>query len=246
MSFRTRALWLSLLASCLLGWLARPLATPGGSEPSSRSLRAIGPALGQGITLAALGGYSDVAANLVWIRMNRYWERRQREEVIARLRIATALSPDSAFFWVNGARLIANDMPVWEIGDDRMGELQTTPEGRAIQARYARLALEFLDDAPPGVARSLDLLVERAVIHWRKLHDLPAAIEILGELVARPDTPHYLRRIYAELLVRDGRAAEALAFLERHYATLRDDDPEALKHVVAERIRALRRALGES
>lgn len=236
-------MWASLLASCLLGWLARPLASQVRGDGGSETLRAVGPALGQGITLAALGGYSDIAANFVWIRMNRSWERRMREEVISRLRIATSLSPESTFFWVNGARIVANDMPVWEVGDDFMATLQTTAEGREIQARYARLALELLDDAPPAVASSEALLVEKCVIYWRKLDDLAAAIEILRALVERPETPYYLHRIYGELLVRAGRPSEALAFLERHYATLPDEDPAALKPVVASRIRELRQRM---
>ena len=199
--------------------------------------------LGQGVSLAVLGGYGDLAANLVWIRMNAAWERRERLEVLAHIEMATALSPDAAFFWINGARIIANDMPIWVVGEARMDSLYESDSGRAVRRRYAARALAFLDKAPPVVSEGYPLLLERAILYWKQLEDLPAALDCLRRAIAAEGAPYYLSRVYAELLIRHGQAPEALAFLKAHFANLPDDDPTALKELVRYRIWELEQTL---
>lgn len=206
-------------------------------------ISSLGAGLGRGVSLAALGGYRSLAANLVWVGMYAEWSHRRLEETRRGIELAVALNPDLTFFWIDGARIIANDMPVWEIGEERMNDLFETPEGNAIRYRYARRALAFLDQAPTDLQGSFSILKERGVIHWKRLDDLDGAIGYLRQAMLTPEPPYYLGRVCAELMVKQGRLREALDFLVGYYATLPDNDPRALKPLVAKRIHELQRSL---
>ncbi len=244
MSSRANILILWALSASLLGWALTPLAQsvrpPQSTSPAERSdLSSLATGLGQGISLAALGGYRNIAANLVWIELYRDWQRRRAPEVLEKMSLAVALNPDSEFFWIDGARIIANDMPVWEVGDDKADSLFDTQAGGEVRRDYGRRALAFLRKAPPEFSRDPEMLVEQGLIWWKKLDNLGRAADFFLRAASQENAPYYISRVYAELLHKNGQTEEAYQYLKRHYETLPDDDIRAMKPFVARRIEEL-------
>ncbi|MDQ8185220.1 tetratricopeptide repeat protein [Pelagicoccus sp. SDUM812002] len=209
-------------------------------KQAEESLVSLSVGLGQGITLAALGGYRNIAANLVWVSMYGDWRYRLKSEVAQKMMLAVSLNPDSIYFWIDGSRILANDMPVWQVGDELMNTLFTTPEGLEIRKKYGEQALAFLDKAPERLSQEVPILVEKAAISWRRLEDFDRALAYFKQAVAIESVPNHICRVYAEVLVKNGQVREAYEYLKSHYATLSDDDHTALKPFVSKRIEELK------
>lgn len=208
------------------------------------SLRNLESQFGQGLSVAILGGYRSVAANLIWLTKNRDWEQHDMAGTLGKLALATSIDPRPELFWINGARIIANDMPTWVVGLEHADLLDHTAEGKALVKQYAIRALKYLEGSRVYHQANPKIYIEEAMIQWRKLDDLEKAADRFQKAIESEDPPYYAFRIYGELLVRLGRKEDALSLLESHYATLPNDSIEAMKPVVSERIRILRKELG--
>lgn len=200
--------------------------------------------LGQGVTLALLGGFRALVADFTWLRMYVLWERRDLPTCDALIRLVGTLDPRPLDFWLNGARIIAFDFPVWRI--EAAGGFERVPA--EVQARINREqaleALRHLDAAMRFHPHGSDLWVERAGIELNRLQDLAAAAESYRRAWAEPAAPYFAARLHADLLRRLGRKAEALAFLVQLHPTLPPDDDGAAAPRVLERIQELERELG--
>ncbi|MBD5779348.1 hypothetical protein IEN85_07565 [Pelagicoccus sp. NFK12] len=246
MNFKKRLAVLWFLSSLGAGLLLQPVRQRAVDEADAgNSLASLSQGLGHGITLAALGGYRNVAANFVWISMYGDWRYRLKEEVLEKMQLAVSLNPESVYFWVDGSRIIANDMPVWQVGDDFMESLFESEEGIEIRKAYGEQALAFLERAPEAMSHEIPILVEKAAICWQRLADLDRALVFFKQAVQQEEVPNHICRVYAEILVKNGQVREAYEYLKSHYATLSDDDRTALKPFVARRIEALGAQLGE-
>lgn len=247
---RNRAAMLALIVAslALAGAILRPVADPVWSSFRARQpalqLESAGAAAGQGVTLALLGGFRALVADAIWIRMYTLWERRDIAGTDALLRVVTAIDPRPVYFWVNGARIIANDLPVWRI--EAGGGYDAVPESIQIRINHeqGRLALARLAEAMKHHPASADLWVERANIELNRLGDAAAAAESYRRAWEQPRGPYYAARLHAELLRRSGRLAEALAFLVKLHPSLPADNEAAAADVVLARIRELERQLG--
>lgn len=230
-----------------IGWILSPLDRSISGELGQRSevesLRQLDSQFGQGLSVAILGGYRSVAANLVWLSKNESWEQRDLPGTFAKIALATSIDPRPEMFWLNGSRIIANDMPAWVVGDENTDQLIHSIEGRKIARQYANRALSFLESSRTFHEGNPDIYLEEAMIYWRKLDDLETAANRFLEATQAEDPPYHAFRIYGELLSKLGRKREALEFLERHYETLPDGSIEAMKVVVGDRIRVLRKEL---
>ncbi len=241
---------LFVFAALVLGWAVSPLdrsiATQLGQRSGVESLRNLESQFGQGLSVAILGGYRSVAANLVWLSKNGDWEEQDVAGTLGKIALATSIDPRPELFWLNGARIIANDMPTWVVGYANTDQLIETEEGQAVARQYAQRALKFLEESRPYHGDNPDVYLEEATILWRKTGDKAGAAERLERALGTGVAPYVIYRVYAELLIELGRKAEALAVYEAHYQTLPDNDVEAMKFVVAERIRRLRKELEDS
>lgn len=207
--------------------------------PAWRELRAREPAwqlaplegaLGQGVTVGLLGGFRALLADLLWIRAHVSWEKRDLPPTQTLLKVVTAVDPRPLYFWLNGSRIIGYDMPNWRIVAEGGYDAVPAARQRAIDAEQARVALERLETAQrfhPGRA-ALD--IEIANVHLNRLKDNVTAAEYYRMAAGREDAPFYAARIYAELLRREGRLAEAHAWLVELYPTL----PWAMNRTLAQ------------
>lgn len=246
----------SRAASGLLAVLVLAVAGSGLNRlaaPAWAELRAREPALtpdaavavaGQGVTLALLGGFRALVADATWLRMHDLWERRDLPAVQTLLQAVATLDPRPVYFWLNGARILAHDFAHWRIADLGGYEGTTAVEQRRIDAEQGRLALRHLERAMHFHPASPELWVERAGIELMRLRDAGAAAESYRRAFELPGGPYYAARLHAELLRREGRKAEALAWLVRLHPRLPPGDEAAAADVVLGRIRDLERELG--
>lgn len=235
-----------LLVLVLLGLLTRPIEAPAwkvvkAGQPEM-NLEAIEGALGQGLVVGVLGGFRAILADFLWIRTNTIWERRDRVKLDAMVRLVTTLDPRPEFFWINGSRMIAYDVPNWRIQEE--GGYDAVPELRqkAIDLEQATQALALIDEALAFHPDRAKLYLEKGQVYMNRLKDDANAAEWFLKASKMADAPYYAARIYAELLRRQGENAEAYAYLKNLHREL-PNVPFAQKGIILERIRELEDAL---
>ena len=233
---------LALTGAALHPLESRLWAVARAAQPALR-LDSVGAVAGQGVTFGLLGGFRAITADFTWVRVYSIWEKHDPPAVEALLKLVTTLDPRPLYFWLNGARIIAYDMPAWRIaaagGYDAVPEVQQ----RRIDAEQAQLALRRLEAARQFHPASADLWIEQANIELTRLRDVAAAAESYRRAWAQPNAPYYAARLHAEMLRRLGRKAEALAWLVRLHPQLPPGDESAGADVVLARIRELEREL---
>jgi hypothetical protein len=201
-------------------------------------------AAGQGVLLGVAGGFRSAVADCLWIRMSGAWEQRDLPATEAWLHLATVIDPEPLYFWLNGARIVAYDMPEWRI--ERAGGRGTVPVGvqERIIREQARRALARLDEAMKFHPASAVLWIERANIELNQLRDLRAAAKSYRRAWEQPCAPFFAARLHAELLRRLGEKDAALSWLVQLHPQLPAADEAAGAELVLARIRALERELG--
>lgn len=202
------------------------------------NLREVEGALGQGLVIGLLGGFRTIIADMVFIRANVYWEKKDREKTEALINLTTAIDPRPMFFWLNGSRIMAYDIPIWRIRE--AGGLDDVPRGvqDEIYKEQAQRGIDFIDRAGKYHPGDYRVPLEKAQIYNNKLKDPEKAAEYFLQAYHSEDGPYYTARIYAELLRQMNRKQEAYDFYRQLYNDL-PDDPQANKPVVLERIREL-------
>ncbi|NBB78569.1 MAG: hypothetical protein GVY36_03880 [Verrucomicrobia bacterium] len=235
-----------LLALLLLGLAVRPVEAPAwqvvkAGQPEM-NLEAIEGALGQGLVVGVLGGFRAILADFLWIRTNTVWERKERAKLDAMIRLVTTLDPRPDFFWLNGSRMIAYDVPAWRIREE--GGYDVLPESRqrAIDREQAEQAFELIETAMEFHPDNAKFYLEKAQIYINRLKDDAKAAEWFLKASQKPGAPYFAARIHAELLRRQGKDAEAYTFYKDLHRDL-PDVPFAQKGVILERIRELEETL---
>lgn len=244
---RIRAFLITLVFLLLVGLVTRPIEAPAWRQVRSGqpelNLAGMEGAMGQGIIIGMLGGFRSIMADFLWIQTNAVWEQRERAKLDSMVRLVTSIDPRPEFFWINGARMIAYDVPHWRIREE--GGYREVPDWRQEeiareQAEQAfaliRRALEFHPDHPR-------LLLEIGQIYLNRLEDPAKAAPWFLRASEQPGAPYFAARIYAQLLRRQGEDAQAYDFLKGLFHRLPDDDPYAQKGIILERIRELEETL---
>ncbi|MDP2136422.1 MAG: hypothetical protein Q8J74_01075 [Candidatus Didemnitutus sp.] len=222
---RTRAwgLGLLLVGGMALNRLERAL-TPAPQTETRSGLVAF---------FAAAGGASTLAADWFWLRTNLAWETRDEAGVRALLRLTLAAAPRSEYFRFQAARMLAYDVPRWRIARNPAAPLAVHDAWRLAGADEAiNLVLEEAGDEP-------ERWLEAATLTLYARRDRVAATELFGFTATLSGAPWHAGRIYAQLLVEQGREAEALAWLRRWLPQLPEDDPGAQRQLVLDRLAAL-------
>lgn len=231
----------------LCGWATRPLVAPAWREVRARepALQAdtLERSLGQGITFAILGGFRAVVADFLWLETYARWERDDLPGTQKMIDLVTTIDPRPLYFWINGARIIAYDMPHWRYRAAERERRLTDALRQRIDREQARAALELLERGLGVHPDAPLLLIEMANIHQRRLQDTATAAEYYHRAALQPDAPYYAGRIYAVLLEQLGRHQEAYNWLRDLYPTLPPDNPMANAPFVLDRIRRLERLL---
>ena len=213
---------------------------------TGETLRRIGPPLagaGQGMMLGLLGGNRAAAADGAWLRAQVLAEQRDLPGTDAMLQMVTVLDPRPLYFWLNGARMIAYDMPAWCIAPAGGPDRVPVSRQRRLVQEQARRALDRLGEARQFHPRSAALWVEQANIELNRLGDLAAAAASYRRAAEQPDAPYFAARLHGEMLRRLGRKADALEWLTKIHPQLPVDETAACADLVFSRIRNLEREL---
>jgi tetratricopeptide (TPR) repeat protein len=205
-------------------------------EPALRSGTLVSLA-GHGVSLAVLGGLRRPVAAAAWLRMHLAWERRDSRSTRVLLQLATEIDPRSITLWLNGARILAYDLPVWRI--TAAGGFAVVPAGvqRQVVRAQAAEALQFLDRGLSLHPSSADLWCERGNIELHRLDDVEAAAVSFRRAWEATHGPYHAARLHAVLLHRLGRRTEAVAWLRRLLPALPPKDPAARTDLVQAWIR---------
>ena len=229
------------------GVALRPLEAPAwesirAGQPALR-LESLKDALGQGVTVGLLGGFRAIVADLFWIRTNTIWEDNDLPGTQTSIKLVTAIDPRPHYFWLNGSRMIAYDMPNWRI--DKVGGYDAVPEAvkRRFDEEQSAVAIRYLENALEYHPEDPILVLEIANVHLNRLKDHETAAALYLKASQHPEAPFYAARIHAELLRKLGRNAEAYAFLKKLHPTLPTEDLGAQADVVLGRIRELEEEL---
>ncbi|MGB0416680.1 MAG: tetratricopeptide repeat protein [Coraliomargarita sp.] len=238
---------LVLLILLGLGLLTRPVEAPAWEAVKSRqielNLEGVEGALGQGLVFGVLGGFRTIAADFMWLQLNYQWEKRERVKVDTLIRLVTTLDPRPDFFWINGARMTAYDVPNWRIREAGGYNVVSEERQREIDREQAEQAFVLLRRALEFHPHSPKIHLEFAQIYLNRLKDLENAAQWFLSASHQQNAPFYAARIHAELLRRMEKDQQAYTFLKGLFLTLPDDNPSAQKDIVLERIRELEEEL---
>ena len=208
----------------LTGALVRPFEEPAWqfvrSKQPALKLDSLQGALGQGVTVGLLGGFRAIVADFFWIKTNSVWEDNDLPSTQTFIKLVTAIDPRPLYFWQNGARMIAYDMPNWRIVEEGGYDVVPQARQRQIDEEQSGVALKYLREAFGHHPNAALLHVEVANVYLNRLKDNVSAAEAYRLASLQPDAPFYAARIYAELLRRMGRNAEAYDWLKKLYTTL--------------------------
>ncbi len=193
---------------------------------------------GLGATLAVLGGFRALAADVLWLKANLAWERRDLAATDALLRATAAADARAAYYRLNGARIMAYDMPGW----------RTPPDApAAVRAQYAaeqaEQALTFLAEGAAQHGPEAEHFIEMARICQQSLGDLPRAAGYYRRAAELPGAPYYAGRLHIELLARSGRLREARDWLRDWLPRLPADDAAAERGRMEARLAELERMI---
>lgn len=191
-------------------------------SPRNVDSAAIRASLGSGMLFGVLGGYRSLISDFVWIKSYLEWEKKDLAPCIASIQLATEIDPYMITFWTQGASIIAFDTPHWIIG--KLPKDKQTPELMGIiKRRQTRIALKFIDRALKIFPTNQELLIQKGQIAIGAGF-FSIAENAYGAVAEQPDPQIYVRRIYASLLIKNGKFQKALKVLE---SILPDIDPDS-------------------
>jgi hypothetical protein len=176
------AAWLA--GGAALTWIEDNCATVPTNEPASHSV------------FELLGRARIFAADWFWLQANLAWERHDATETRRLIALSVAADPVSRYYWLNGARMLAYDLPAWAN--------QADPDCPAVlrQRRSARAAAEAMALLQRGTAyhgRCAAFEIEMANICLYALGDRAGAAEHYERAAHRRDAPAYAARVAARL-----------------------------------------------
>lgn len=217
-----------LLSAGLAGELLRGADQLPATDGSAASGRRNSPAVFAGIKRAAAG--------LAWVGAYGRWHRRDAAAMTEAMEWAVQLDPETLLYWLDGARMMAYDVPAW-YRDMSMSERAW----QQLRREQLAEAIAWLDRGREFHPEQSALPIEQAVLWWTVAKNARAAEQALAAAQDCADAPWFVARIRAEMLVRLDRPQEALALLRAELPRLDAMNPLAMRAVVEERIRDLSR-----
>jgi len=205
------------------------LATVGFSGPTAVAVRE---KLGQGLVLAALGGFRGLAANAMMLQAHRAWEEQQWVRVRSALEMTTLLQPRVALFW---------DLASWHlawnaaVAAERFSG-QANETRRRIEARkWVEAGRELLERGTRAVPEKALLFQRLGDLYWQRLADYQAAATCYREALTKGDAPPYLERFVGYALDRAGDKSAALEYFRELRRSMGEPPDPARKPEVVER-----------
>ena len=212
-------------------WMTRDqrLATVGFSGPTAVAVRE---KLGQGLVLAALGGFRGLAANALMLQAHGAWEEQQWVRVRSALEMATLMQPRVALFW---------DLASWHLAwnaavaaEQYRGE--TSETRRRLEAgKWVEAGRALLERGTKAVPEKSLLFQRLGDLYWQRLADYQAAAGCYREALTKGDAPPYLERFVGYALEKAGDKKGALEYFRKLRHSVGNPPDPARKPEVLER-----------
>ena len=184
------ALELSLLGSRMSARVEPPAARLDAWGGPQRAAWSAPQAVARGLP----SGLRRVAAGWFWVGARRAWEREDARELRRALAWTLALRPEQLGYWIEGARMLAFDVPHWSGGD-------------ALQRRRAlEEALRFLADAETVHPMAGVIPLEIGWLRGWELGDLEGAERALARAARLGPSARQAERLRARVLERLDRS----------------------------------------
>lgn len=210
------------------------MATVGFSGPTAVAMRE---KLGQGLALAALGGFRGLAANVLMLQAHGAWEEKQWVRVRSALEMATLLQPRVALFW---------DLASWHLAWNasvaaEQYSAEPSETRRRIEARkWVEAGRELLERGTRAVPEKALLFQRLGDLYWQRLSDYASAAACYREALTKRDASPYLERFVGYALEKSGDREAALEYFRELRRSMGESpDPERKPEVVEEKIRNL-------
>ena len=199
-------------------------------------MQSVRASIGNGWLFAVLGGYRSLVADFIWIKSYVCWENKDIARCVSSMELACAIDPQMTMFWVQGASVIAFDIPHWQF--ERLPKkMQTDEKMELMRVRQARQAIAFIDKGLAMFPDSYELLIQKGqVAIGAKLFDI--AEQCYGKASELNDG-FYARRIYASLLEKNGKFSKAIPVLEKLLSEAEADNPA--RKLIAEQLLEVRK-----
>lgn len=208
-----------------------------GGEEVPAEMASVRAAVGKGALFAVLGGYRSLVADFLWIKGYVNWEDKDIAKCVSAMELACEIDPSTTVFWTQASSVIAFDIPHW-IFERMPKNMKSDAVLDSLKIRQARKATEFIDRALALYPDNYELLIQKGqtAIAARLFG---VAEDCFGR-AAKLDNGFYARRIYASLLERNGKFAEARKVLEKLLEEVEPDNPS--KALIADQLKSVVRA----
>jgi len=158
-------------------------------------------------------GFRKVAANFIWIQVDRYWHQGENYRMIALMKTCTALDPHFVEAYLIGAWHLSYNVTA-KMLDTPWPLRKWDPRYNACvgeKEKYYQVAIRFLEDGIHNNPRNYKLYFDLGfAIYKQKLKDYKNAVKYLSEAILQPHDRWVPRQLFIcqEL---NGQYAEALA-----------------------------------
>jgi hypothetical protein len=184
---------------------------------------------GQGVLLGVFGGLRAIMADFAWVRSYVYWEQGDRAGCETLMRTSIALDPSNMFFWLDAGRIMAYDMPYWEITRRRLAP--ESPEAAQIVRDHAWRSLAwFAKGAARNPKHEAEFWVRSAHVCLIRLKDLERGAEFYRKAAECGHPVWFAARSYVNILRYElGRKEDARLWLQGYLKKLETgDNPDPL------------------
>jgi tetratricopeptide (TPR) repeat protein len=197
--------------------------------------------VGQGLVLAALGGFRGLAANALMLQAHGAWEEQQWVRVRASLELATVLQPRVAVFWDTASWHLAwNAAVAAERFSGEKSETRRKMEAR----RWVEAGRDLLERGTKAVPERALLYQRLGDLYWQRLGDYQASAECYRQALAKGDAPPYLERFVGYALDKAGDKKAALVYFRELREKMGSHPPTERRAEIVEReIRKLEQEL---
>lgn len=157
--------------------------------------------LGQGLALAALGGFRGLAANFIWLKVTEAWEKTEWVRLRSFVEMAVMMQPRVEFFWEIGAWHLA-----WNasIATENFSGEKNVSRRRLAAKNWIEAGRDLLQRGTLANPESFTILVRLGDLHWQRLNDFRAAAKYYAEAAQRPGALPYIERFVGMMLEKAG------------------------------------------
>ncbi|NBS54493.1 hypothetical protein EBT23_02840 [bacterium] len=188
--------------------------------------------LGQGLLLAALGGFRGLAANSLMLEAHTAWEEQQWVRVRSALELATLLQPRVALFW---------DLASWHlawnaaVAAERYAGTANETKRRMEARSWTEAGRQLLERGTKAIPEKSLLFQRLGDLYWQRLEDYQAAAACYREALTKGDAPPYLERFVGYALEKAGDPAAALAYFQKLRVSMGENPDPARKPEIVDR-----------